>query len=337
MPLPHKGVDLIDATDAPTLTDNPYSFTLDPYVGATWRGKTIAPLTGSFSVTSHIDTGLTIQSTNGVVTYGFYTGNHAVGINNNPHLGEGQGYAPFSEAQKAAAIAAMGYWDDLIPLTFVNVGDVSTSEWARSQATILLANTTTGPAQAWAYYPGSNHQYARLSSDVWTADPSVNNTNNWFDYGGYGNTTLIHELGHTLGLSHPGAYNFGPNFTATYLNGAEYAQDSMQYSIMSYWSGGETGQITRDWLSQQANYPQTPMLHDIFVIQEKYGADPTTRAGDTTYGFNSNAGKDVFDFSKNPYPNISIYDAGGNNDTIDLSGFNVQLSHMPRCAGDAGR
>jgi serralysin len=96
----------------------------------------------------------------------------------------------------------------------------------------------------------------------------------------------------------------------------------MQYSIMSYWSGGETGQITRDWLSQQANYPQTPMLHDIFVIQEKYGADPTTRVGDTTYGFNSNAGNAVYDFSHNPYPNLAIYDAGGN-DTLDLSGFSA--------------
>ena len=107
-----------------------------------------------------------------------------------------------------------------------------------------------------------------------------------------------------------------------YVNGAEYAQDSMQYSIMSYWSGSETGQITRDWLSQQANYPQTPMLHDIFVIQQKYGADPTTRATDTVYGYNSTAGKDVYDFTKNPYPNISIYDANGN-DTLDLSGSNA--------------
>ncbi len=53
---------------------------------------------------------------------------------------------------------------------------------------------TTGPAQAWAYYPGGDHQYARISSDVYTADPAVNNTNVWFDFGGYGNTTLIHEL-----------------------------------------------------------------------------------------------------------------------------------------------
>ena len=312
----YSGLGIPDANDLGL----PISASLDPGAGGTFRGKVIAPLTGSFSVTSHIDAGVSIAAPNGVITYGFFVGNHAVGLNNNPQFGEGKGYSPFSATQQAAAVKSIGLWDDLIPQSFVNVGNVGVSGWAQNDATILLANTTTGPAQAWAYYPGGNHQYTRVSSDVWTADPNANVTNKWFDFGGYGNTTLIHELGHTLGLSHPGAYNFGPGFSVNYVNGAEYAQDSMQYSIMSYWSGAETGQFTRDWLSQQANYSQTPMLHDIFVIQEKYGADPTTRVGDTTYGYHSNAGNDVFDFTKNPYPNLSIYDAGGNHDKLDLSG-----------------
>ena len=33
---------------------------------------------------------------------------------------------------------------------------------------------------------------------IWTADPSVNWTNNWLQYDGYGRTTLIHEAGHAL-------------------------------------------------------------------------------------------------------------------------------------------
>ena len=65
-----------------------------------------------------------------------------------------------------------------------------------------------------------------------------------------------------------------------------------------------------------------PLLHDILTIQTKYGADPTTRVGDTVYGFNSNAGNAVYDFGQNPYPHLAIYDAGGI-DTIDLSGFNI--------------
>lgn len=311
MPLPYRGASLIDGSNQ-IASDQPYSFNLDPYVGYTWRGKPIAPLTGPNSVTSHIDTGLSIRASNGVITYTFLDKDHLTGLYNNPNAGftAAFGLSAFTSDQEAAARKAIQLWDDLIPQKFVESNGMG--------ADIVFANSLD-PAQAYSYYPG--HRGWKFQSDVFVNDPSVDNvTNKWFDFGGYGTTTLVHELGHTLGLSHPGAYN-GAGAT-TYAAQAEYAQDSMQYSIMSYWSGGQTGQITRDWLTQQANYPQTPMLHDIFVIQEKYGADPTTRAGDTTYGFNSNAGNAVYDFSKNPYPNLSIYDAGGN-DTLDLSGFNA--------------
>ena len=297
---------------------------LDPYVGNTYRGKIIAPLTGTNSVVSHIDVGVEIAPVNGIITYGFFTGNHAVSLNNSPKFGEGKGYSPFTAVQEAAAVKAITLWDELIPETFVNVGDVDVKGWAHNDATILLANTTTGPAQAWAYYPGYNHQYTRVSSDVWIAEPEFNGSNGWLRYGGYGETTLIHELGHTLGLSHPGAYNFGPGFAVTYANGAEYAQDSKEYTIMSYWSDRETGALVTTWNVFLAGQPQTPMIHDIYTIQSKYGADLTTRAGDTTYGFNTTAGiNDVYNFQHNPYPMLSIYDASGAHDKIDLSGFTV--------------
>ena len=51
----------------------------------------------------------------------FSIGNHAVGLNNNPKYGEGKGYSPFTEAQKAAARDAIHNWDDLIAAKFVEV------------------------------------------------------------------------------------------------------------------------------------------------------------------------------------------------------------------------
>ena len=300
---------------------------LDPYAGSIYHAtlsnvdKQILSLA---DILPHIDSGLMLEPAYGnVITYGFFDGNHAVGINNNPHNGEGQGYSPFSAAQMAAAATAIGYWDDLIPESFVNTGTQSVSDWAHNGTEILLANTTTGPAQAWTYYPGGTHNSKRVTGDVWTATPDANGSNGWLRFGGYGMETLIHELGHSLGLSHPGKYNFGPNFSATYANGAEYAQDSRQYSIMSYWSDRETNALVTTWNVFLAGQPQTPMVHDIYTIQTKYGADMTTRATDTTYGFNSTAGKDVYDFNKNPYPMLSVYDAGGNHDLLDLSGFTV--------------
>lgn len=62
------------------------------------------------------------------------------------------------------------------------------------------------------------------------------------------------------------------------------------------------------------------MLDDVAAIQDKYRADMSTRNSATTYGFHSTADKDVFDFSHNSNPILTIWDGGGV-DTLDCSGF----------------
>jgi serralysin len=297
--------------------NSPQSFNLDPLAGGTYRDKPILDLNGAIS---HLVTGETIHASNGVITYTFLDLKTLTNLYNNPTLGftAGVGLSPYTSDQRAAARAAIQLWDDLIPQTFKEVKGMG--------ADIVYANSED-PAQAYAYYPGK--QGWKFQSDVFTHDPATNWTNAWFTYGGYGNTTLVHETGHSLGLSHPGNYNYsddedgdGQPDPITYANDAEYAQDSTQYTIMSYFSASETGARIVNWNEFLYSNAQTPLLHDIAAIQSQYGADPTTRSGDTTYGFHSTAGNAVYDFTKNPYPYLSVYDAGGN-DTIDLSGFTV--------------
>jgi serralysin len=241
-----------------------------------------------------------------------------------------RGFSALSEAQRVAARDAIKQWDDLISVSFV--------EKPFGDADINFMNTTTGPAQASAYLPysyggltytngqpvlnadGQPVTYDEIAGDVYINPSQASNQQ--FDEGQYGLTTLIHELGHSLGLEHPGAYNFGPGFAVTYENGAEYYQDSNQYSIMSYWDSEETGANHVDWALMTYRYPSTPMVHDIAAIQRIYGADMTTRTGNTVYGFNSNAGNESFDFNLTPVPVATIWDAGGN-DTIDVSGFDT--------------
>jgi len=314
---------------------DPVEFSLDPYAGGTYGkyNKPILPLNGDESVTSHLDTGRTIHSANGIITYSFNALPHATGLFNNPNegLSGSADYAPFTAAQQDAARDAIQLWDDLIPQTF--------QESTGRGADIIFANSSD-PGQAFAYYPVPGRGYT-YQSDVFIADPTLNPSNLEFHYGEYGNTTLVHELGHTLGLSHPGAYNG----TGAFSTDAEYAQDTYQYSIMSYFNGTNSRQLAINWdlggvvpgsishsssgavtgFSFRPNYPEAPQLHDIYVIQEKYGADPTTRADATTYGFHSNTGNELYDFNANAAPMYSIYDAGGN-DTIDASGFNVGQS-----------
>ena len=255
-----------------------------------------------------------------VLQYGFHTAQTMFGL---PYVypnaaGTGLvgrleyfGFQPFSAAQMDAAREAIQLWDDLIQVSFAEV--------PANEADITFANITNRNTQAYAYIPYNYTQPdTYLAGDVWINPLRASNLQ--LDYGFYGVQTLIHEIGHGLGLQHPGAYNAAPGLSITYPVNAEFYQDTRQYSAMSYFNAEFSGAGHIDWSRLDWVYGQTPLLHDIATIQAMYGADPTTRVGDTVYGFNSTAGRDVYDFEINDMPVISIYDAGGN-DTLDFSGW----------------
>jgi serralysin len=225
------------------------------------------------------------------------------------------GFQTFSAEQRAAAEKAIALWDDLIDVKFVKT--------SAPNADITFGNLTNAPnTQAYAYLPynyGGNS--AGLQGDIWISLSAASNLQ--LGNGFYGLATLIHEFGHAIGLQHPGGYNAAPGLSITYGANAEYYQDSRMYSQMSYFNAEFTGGGHIDWNRLNWTYGQTPLLHDIATIQAMYGADPTTRTGDTVYGFNSTADRDVYDFSINTMPVISIYDAGGI-DTLDFSGWNTK-------------
>ena len=118
---------------------------------------------------------------------------------------------------------------------------------------------------------------------------------------------MMHEIGHSLGLPHPGDYN-ADGSDITYANSAAYYQDSRQYSIMSYFDATSTG---ANYVppGQTSSYSSaTPLRDDIAAIQAIYGANMTTRAGDTVYGFNCTADdKAAFDFTVNTAPIVCIW------------------------------
>ncbi|MEQ4922909.1 serralysin family metalloprotease [Proteus hauseri] len=213
----------------------------------------------------------------------------------------------FNAAQKEHAKLSLDAWADVANIKFIEVGPNVKSD-------LSFGNITDpyGKFQAYATLPNT-YSYGRdVSGQAWFSD-SYYAGNTTPELGNYGRLTLIHEIGHTLGLMHPGDYNAGQNVPG-YLK-SDYAEDSRQYTVMSYWEEYETG------AHFQGAYAGAPLLHDISAIQYLYGANTETRTGDDVYGFNSNTGIDYYTATNsNDKLIFSVWDSGGN-DTFDFSGF----------------
>ncbi|RAK57506.1 M10 family metallopeptidase C-terminal domain-containing protein [Phenylobacterium deserti] len=225
------------------------------------------------------------------------------------------GFSRFNAAQIAQAELALKAWADVANIKFTRVGSGTSGEAAYSDsASILFANYSKGEdgASAFAYNPG-NPGHGSPSGDVWINSSLGYNLNP----GGlnYGAQVLLHETGHAIGLAHPSEYNAGKDATITYSGQADYYEDSRQYTVMSYFSETNTG------ASFGGAYAASPLLDDIAAAQLEYGANLSSRTGDTIYGFNSTAERPWFAISGSTSKAIfAVWDAGGK-DTLDFSGY----------------
>jgi serralysin len=255
----------------------------------------IAKLTRTGDAWTGVDGNPAPKAGVGTITYAFFNTASQV------YSSERNEFSPMTEGQRNAVRDAFSIWGDYLGVTFVE-GNVASAD-------INIGNLDTSDDyySAYANYPG----FGNVAGDMWFNLSATTNFELGLAEPGF--RTIMHEIGHALGLSHPGDYNATQGVTLTYQANAEYYQDSYEYTIMSYFGSSNTGAV-------RESFAATPMAHDVAAMQSLYGVNTNTRTGDTVYGFNSNAGRSLFDFTINTQPVIAIWDAGGI-DTLDFSGW----------------
>ncbi|WP_065953198.1 serralysin family metalloprotease [Pseudomonas sp. 37 R 15] len=154
------------------------------------------------------------------------------------------------------------------------------------------------------------------SGDIWFAVSKGNTSVVDAALGNAGRYTIVHELGHALGLAHTGDYD--RTLTKEQVG---YHEDSQSHSAMSY-RGERTGYMNHAGMRASA-----PQLDDISAYQRKYGANHDTRKDDTTYGFNSNSDRDFLSVNTAKDKMVAAIWDGGGNDTLDFSGY-TQLQRI---------
>ncbi|MYM71929.1 DUF4214 domain-containing protein [Duganella sp. FT134W] len=211
------------------------------------------------------------------LTYSFLTS-----VPDGATMEDANGFAPMDAVQQQGVRQALSTWAAVANIAFREVsagGDIE-----------LGTNDQGQSSSGYAYLPdGRNY-----TTSLYTNNQDRYNFN--FADGDFGMSVLIHEIGHTLGLKHPGNYNStGGEIDGPFLPAAT---DNIDYSQMSYNVGAG--------FKLNGNYGITPMLYDIQAMQYLYGANMSYHTGADTYSFSKDAalqciwdagGADTFDFS----------------------------------------
>jgi serralysin len=204
-------------------------------------------------------------------------------------------YGALDATQRLQFKAALEKWSNVAALKFTETADNASTVGDIRIALSWMASTDE--SEAWAYAPDGDP----VGGDIWINADS-NSATSELKAGSYGFMTLLHELGHAIGLKHPHETSF--------LNSAQlYSTEDVFYqTVMSY---NSSPYEENAYLSY---YPTTPMLYDIQAIQSIYGKNTSFNAFDNVYRFDDSS----------TYLE-TIWDAGGTNSIVYAGSKDVTI------------
>lgn len=202
--------------------------------------------------------------------------------------GNKTGFLSFTTEQKSAVRQIFADIQAQFNITFREVADS-----AYSYGAIRLGNNSQGmTSDGYAYFP--DPVIGPDAGDIYINRDNPSNLWN-VKAGTYAYATLVHEIGHALGLKHPGNYNAGEAPGSEPGNFLAHSEDTESHTIMSY-NGVAQGQ-NRTFFG----------TYDILSLQYLYGAR-AYNAGDNTYTFTNASGQ-----------KLEVINDSAGIDTIDIS------------------
>jgi serralysin len=215
-------------------------------------------------------------------------------------------FAPMNDAQRQAVVAALSEYSQIINLSFIEISDAGGGGMLRLGSIYDAHANWAGKA----YYPvtSANGYVDASGGDLMLNRAAESNAD--MTPGRWGYMTVLHEIGHALGLKHP--------FESVTDNPLVLPEneDSKQFTIMSYtaqaqsvaWFPVEGGSYSSRYVAQAK-----PALYDIQALQNLYGTKEEHALGDDTYAWTANP-----DLQADQYFYDTLWDAGGT-DTLDGS------------------
>ena len=221
------------------------------------------------------------------ITFSFYEDD----VFGGSYYGIETGVKEVSEGIKINVRNIFDWMESVIDINFIEIEETDVNTFGQ-----IRFQLSDDPQYAFAYYPSSSN----TGGDV-HLNPYYDQFGGYNDFqtfaGSHGYRSLIHEIGHALGLKHPhdGSLNLSPEW------------DNTVNTVMSY--------------NKTAIGQGTLMPLDVAALQSMYGASNLNN-GDTYYNFSGSI-KDLLTNSQfnlvTPYNTQQILWDGGGMDTIDFS------------------